>query len=172
MGLVGILFLVLVPLVVNELDRSLPRLGMWLARRAEAFLPPDQRAFYGWIAEAEAAMDLVAAGQRTRLWFVAQQAFLLVAVAPRLRLKHTLRNRQPAVPADRRRARRWPLPASLLALGAFAVAAPMVAAEPAGSATAGSADGGLLGLAGFLAGLLALVTGGVAGRHLARRHRR
>lgn len=30
-----------------------------------------------------------------------------------------------------RRARRWPLPASLLALGAFAVAAPMVAAEPA-----------------------------------------
>lgn len=57
----------LLDLAREDTKAVVPRIGVWLAKRAESWLRPGDRAFFGWHAEALAMWDEALNGRRTRI---------------------------------------------------------------------------------------------------------
>ncbi len=55
------------PLIASDVLADAPRLARWIARRAERWIPYEQREFYGWTAEIESAALDAANGLRSRV---------------------------------------------------------------------------------------------------------
>jgi hypothetical protein len=61
----------LIAVVIADLYSDVPRLGVWLARRAVSLLPKAEADFYGFVAEAIEARDQAYRGERSRLSTIA-----------------------------------------------------------------------------------------------------